>query len=423
MSKRVLVATYQCEEDILSGARVARAEGITILDAYTPYAVHGLDEAMGLKASRLTWVCFAFGASAAIFMTWFQLWTSAISWPINIGGKPWNSLPAYAPVIFEAMVLCAGLGTVAVLFLVCRLRPGKKTKLVVDGITNDRFALVVVHDSAERGVEETRQLFEASGPLALEERVIDEEPSWWQVGVRRSDDGEVAERGWLGTINMVLLSVLVVLVGVNLFVPLSPNETNWEIFREMMRSPAPGALSRSKVLPGGITFQEPVANTVARGLPPLHYDASEESAAAAGRELENPYRANEEGVLEPGPLQRGQKIFTVYCVACHGPRGGGDGLVTKRGFPSPPSFGAGKLNTLADGQLFHILTYGRGNMPPHAGQVPREDRWKAILYVRQLQEKAVAQAEAAAKKAEAEADAKDKTGEDKTAGAAGEEKP
>jgi len=80
MTKRILVATYDGEEGIMNGARTARDSGIKIVDVYSPYAVHGLDEAMGLKASRLTWVCFCLGASAALFMTWFQFWTSAVNW-------------------------------------------------------------------------------------------------------------------------------------------------------------------------------------------------------------------------------------------------------------------------------------------------------------------------------------------------------
>ncbi len=59
-------------------------------------------------------------------MLWFQWWTSAVSWPLNVGGKPWNSLPAFVPIIFEGMVLAAGLGTVFALLVVARLRPGKQ---------------------------------------------------------------------------------------------------------------------------------------------------------------------------------------------------------------------------------------------------------------------------------------------------------
>jgi mono/diheme cytochrome c family protein len=399
MSTRILVATYDCEEGILSGAEAARDNGITIVDAYTPYAVHGLDEAMGLKPSRLTWVCFGLGALAVVFMTWFQWWTSAVSWPINIGGKPWNSLPAFVPVIFEAMVLCAGLGTVAVLFFVCRLLPGKQARLIIDGITDDRFALVIEHENAALDLDEMQQLFQPSHPIVLDERILDETSN------TERDEPFLKVRGgrkrWLSPVNLVLLGVLVVLVGANLLMVLNPETPNWELFPEMMHSPADQALSASNVLPGQITFQPPVPGTIARGLMPLHYEKNEASELAAGRELDNPFQTDEEGRFEPGVRERGQYVFTTYCACCHGATGGGDGPVTTRGFPPPPAFAIGKSLKMNDGQLFHMITYGKANMPPHAALVARDDRWKAIVYVRELQEKAKTKAAEDAAKATA----------------------
>ena len=86
-------------------------------------------------------------------MLWFQWWTSAVSWPLNVGGKPWNSLPAFVPIIFEGMVLAAGLGTVFALLVVARLRPGKKMMPIIPGVMDDRFALLV---------EETDATFDAT---------------------------------------------------------------------------------------------------------------------------------------------------------------------------------------------------------------------------------------------------------------------
>ena len=72
MSDRLLVATFDHEDDLLSAASAVRRKGLRIVDAFTPYAVHGLDKAMGLKPSRLTWVCFAFGMFGALGMLWFE---------------------------------------------------------------------------------------------------------------------------------------------------------------------------------------------------------------------------------------------------------------------------------------------------------------------------------------------------------------
>jgi len=143
MSHRRLTAVFESEEGILAATREARAQGYDVLDVFTPYPVHGMDEALGIRPSRLTWVCFACGAVGALFALWFQHWTSAVDWPINVGGKPFDSLPAWIPIAFEITVLCASLGVVLALFVRCRLWPGKHAERPAPGVMDDRFALVV----------------------------------------------------------------------------------------------------------------------------------------------------------------------------------------------------------------------------------------------------------------------------------------
>ena len=109
---RNLMGVFHREKDILEVTRACRERGYEIVDVYAPYPVHGLDRAMGLKPSRITWLCFALGAFGASAMLAFQVWTSAVDWPVNIGGKPLNSVPAFIPVTFESAVLAAGLGLV-----------------------------------------------------------------------------------------------------------------------------------------------------------------------------------------------------------------------------------------------------------------------------------------------------------------------
>ena len=94
MSRRVYVGVFEDEADVVSAAGASREQGLEIVDAYTPYAVHGLDRAMGLGPSWLPWACAGMGVAGLVFATWFQFWTTARSWPINVGGRPWNSLPA-----------------------------------------------------------------------------------------------------------------------------------------------------------------------------------------------------------------------------------------------------------------------------------------------------------------------------------------
>ena len=165
MSKRVLEGVFEREEEILDAARAVRGAGYDIVDAYTPFAVHGLERAMGLKPSRLTWVCFLCGATGLGLALWLQYWTSAVDWPINVGGKPFNSLPAFMPVAFEITVLFAALGVVAALFIRCRMVPGRPGRPAADRVTDDRFILVVQEGGGEHDPDYLRWLLGHHGAV------------------------------------------------------------------------------------------------------------------------------------------------------------------------------------------------------------------------------------------------------------------
>jgi len=164
----LVTATFAREQDLLAATRAAREAGLRIVDAHTPYAVHGLDAAMGLRPSRLTWVCFLAGATGLALALLFQYWTSATDWPINVGGKPFDSLPAFIPVAFEVTVLFAGLGAVAALLLRCGLRPGRTAILPAPGVTDDRFALIVASHGAAHAPDEIEALLGHHRPVAIE---------------------------------------------------------------------------------------------------------------------------------------------------------------------------------------------------------------------------------------------------------------
>ena len=172
MSTRVIVAAFEHEDDLLAATTAVRSEGLRIVDAFTPYAVHGLDRAMGLKPSRLTWVCFVCGMAGALGMLWFQHWTAAISWPLNVGGKPWNSLPSDAPVAFESAVLLAGFGSVFALFAVSRLFPGKQAQVIHPRVTDDRFVLVIDETDARFNLASTTDLLKKFDAVDIEERLV-----------------------------------------------------------------------------------------------------------------------------------------------------------------------------------------------------------------------------------------------------------
>ena len=78
-------------------------------------------------------------------------------------------------------------------------------------------------------------------------------------------------------------------------------------------------------------------------------------------------------------------MFEVFCVPCHGATGEGDGLVVEHGFPAPPTLLRARTRAMSDFQIFGIITNGSGGMPWYSAQIARDDRWKAVLYLRRLQ--------------------------------------
>ncbi len=170
MSRRLLVGVFEREQDTLTAIRTSRERGYKVVDVYGPYAVHGVDEAMALSPSRIPWVVFLLGLIGAGLKVWFEFWTTSIDWPVNVGGKPFNSLPAFVPVTFEVMVLFAGVGAVISLFIASKLWPGKKAKMPVAGVTDNRFAVVLEQSDSTFDVGHVRRMFEDMNAVAVEER-------------------------------------------------------------------------------------------------------------------------------------------------------------------------------------------------------------------------------------------------------------
>ena len=180
---------------------------------------------------------------------------------------------------------------------------------------------------------------------------------------------------WLG----IILLPVIVLGGLVL---LNRNNAarNLQWPTQMQYSPAYLSQTSNPVLPGGMTEQMPVADTIPRGYRPFHYGSGPEEAVRAGIELKNPFPPTEEN------MARGQQVFNSYCAVCHGLTGAGDGPLIPK-YPNPPSYNTDKSKALADGNMFHVITLGRNNMPSHASLVSSDDRWKVILYIRKLQGK------------------------------------
>ena len=107
-----LMAEFDSPDDLLSSARRSYGEGYRRMDAFSPFPIQGLAEAMGHHRGRLPWVVLMGGILGGLAGFFLQYWVSVIELPVNVGGRPLNSWPAFIPVTFECAVLGAALAAV-----------------------------------------------------------------------------------------------------------------------------------------------------------------------------------------------------------------------------------------------------------------------------------------------------------------------
>lgn len=161
---RYITAYYHDEEELLGGIEQIKAKGLSIADVLTPFPVHGLDKAIGLKRSRLTRVAFAAGAVGAAVGFLFQTWVFTNAYPINFGGKPYFAVPSFMPVTFELTVLFAAFAMVIAFFVTNKLGPGANNIIHDERITDDRFLLVIpVENESDARITEIESILVQAG--------------------------------------------------------------------------------------------------------------------------------------------------------------------------------------------------------------------------------------------------------------------
>lgn len=169
MRSKFVVATFLDPDSLLAAVRTIRDHSFPIYDVDSPYPVHHLDRAMGLRRTRLPWVTFFAGLTGLTLALSFLFYTTILDWPLNVGGKPDNSTLAFVPISFELTVLVGGLSTVAALLFRSRLFPGKKERLPAPNVTDDTFALVLRRRSAHFDPVLVSRLLRNSGASEVHE--------------------------------------------------------------------------------------------------------------------------------------------------------------------------------------------------------------------------------------------------------------
>jgi hypothetical protein len=173
MRSNVLVATFPHVDGLLKAVRQARREMLRVYDVFTPFPVHGLDEAMGIRHTRLPKITLIAGLTGLAFALSLQFYANVLDWPLNVGGKPDNTTLAFIPISFELTVLFAGLTTVAAFLLRTKLFPGKKPWLPAPGVTDDVFAIVIRKPTADETHQRALALLKDCGAAHITESEAD----------------------------------------------------------------------------------------------------------------------------------------------------------------------------------------------------------------------------------------------------------
>lgn len=149
-------------------------------------------------------------------------------------------------------------------------------------------------------------------------------------------------------------------------------------YQKMGVQPALDPYDSSEFFDNNMSARPRVEGTVAQG------ELFEDEFLHTGNEGGQPAQRFPFAVTED-VLDRGQERYNIYCMPCHGPTGEGDGMIVRRGFKQPTSFHADTVRAQPEGYYFTVITQGYGVMPSYKAQVPAEDRWAIIAYMRALQ--------------------------------------
>ncbi|MCT4616380.1 MAG: DUF3341 domain-containing protein [Marinifilaceae bacterium] len=142
MDKMIMIS-FEDEEQLQDAVLDLQNQNIKITDLISPFPIHGLDELLGLKRSRIPVVAFIGGAIGAVLSFVFQAWAFVLDYPLIIGGKPHLSIPSFIPISFEITILFAAISMVLVFFISSNIGPGARTRIYKMENTDNLFTIVL----------------------------------------------------------------------------------------------------------------------------------------------------------------------------------------------------------------------------------------------------------------------------------------
>jgi mono/diheme cytochrome c family protein len=358
-----VLGIYDSAKSLLDAVPRVRSEVEGRLEAYTPYPVHGMEEALRLKKSPIAGMVLVMGILGAVAALGLELWTSGVDYPQVTAGKPVLSWEAFIPIMFEITVLfaafTAGLG---MLFLLNRLPLFRHPMLASKSmplVTRDKFALSVESGGGNLDVAKALSALRNSGAVAVE--VIESPPS----------RGPASPNFFFGVLLAVFVSCLVAGYATYWAMKLFPQAIPMV---HMLEQPRLDPQEPDSFFSDGSGMRVPVEGTVSQVS--LPYTVKSEEAAAV---LANPVPRT--GAV----LQKGRQLFNDHCSVCHGILGDGETTLTAAYGAKPANLISQSIAGLPDGSMYHVVMEGKNSMPSYAADLSQDERWEVLQYVRVLQ--------------------------------------
>ncbi|MEM9490919.1 MAG: quinol:electron acceptor oxidoreductase subunit ActD, partial [Myxococcota bacterium] len=374
-----LLAEFRSPGELIAAAEKVRDAGFTKWDCYSPFPVHGIDPAMGVKRTILPLIVFVIGLGGLGGGLLLQWWTNGWNWPWIISGKPFFGIPANIPITFETTVLASVLAT---FFSMWGLN--KLPQLWHPLFRKDRF-LKATDDSFFIGIEaaddkfqrgRTKDLLEEAGAEAVEAVYFDPDPA-----------RKIMPKPVLA---FIVISAAASLVPFALIAKARADKSpdpHYHIIPDMDFQPKAKTQAPSDLFFDGRASRTDVRGTVARG--ELRADDHLYRGIIAGQ-----WSSTFPEEIEPSlaTIQRGQNRYNIYCQPCHGTDGKGEGMVHKRalqvpqqGWVQPSNLHLETVIKQPHGQIYNTISNGIRSMSGYASQIPAADRWAIVLYIRALQ--------------------------------------
>jgi hypothetical protein len=174
MENKYILGFFDDEEVLMHALEEIKTEvNVPIHEVYSPFPIHGIDDILGYKRTRLTVAAFLFGCCGFTFGLSMQSWMLGIDWPMNIGGKPALAWPDFVPVTFELTVLITALGMVGTFLLASGFFPGAPAKIPDPRVTDDMFCVAYSSDKVGGSKDALVKALKHHGALEIHEKEVE----------------------------------------------------------------------------------------------------------------------------------------------------------------------------------------------------------------------------------------------------------